>query len=190
MINPSLCVLPLKKRKSYLKDHFGSGAETCLPLSSLAPAINAVLPITTSCGQLGGFAVHPASRPQFGSVTVTPDINIDICTQYRFPWWLTRWRICLQCRRPKFDPWVEKTPWRREWQPTPVFLPGEFPGQRNLVGYSPGVAKSWTWLSDFHIHIYKYRKTLKRINATPVTVVPWRWDWDPGTRKLPYASFT
>ena len=28
-------------------------------------------------------------------------------------------------------------PWRRKWQPTPVFLPGEFHGQRNLVGYSP-----------------------------------------------------
>ena len=36
-----------------------------------------------------------------------------------------------------FDPWVGKIPWRREWQPTPVFLPGEFHGQRSLVGYSP-----------------------------------------------------
>ena len=35
------------------------------------------------------------------------------------------------------DPWVGKIPWEREWQPTPVFLPGEFPGQRSLVGYSP-----------------------------------------------------
>ena len=32
---------------------------------------------------------------------------------------------------------VRKIPWRREWQPTPVFLPGEFHGQRSLVGYSP-----------------------------------------------------
>ena len=32
---------------------------------------------------------------------------------------------------------LEKIPWRREWLPTPVFLPGEFHGQRNLVGYSP-----------------------------------------------------
>jgi len=31
--------------------------------------------------------------------------------------------------------WVRKIPWRREWQPTPVFLPEEFPGQRSLVGY-------------------------------------------------------
>ena len=47
------------------------------------------------------------------------------------------WRICLQPRRPRFHPWVGKIPWRREWQPTPVFLPGESQGQRSLVGYSP-----------------------------------------------------
>ena len=35
-----------------------------------------------------------------------------------------------------FYPWVRKIPWRREWLPTPVFLPGEFHGQRSLVGYS------------------------------------------------------
>ena len=45
--------------------------------------------------------------------------------------------IDLQCRRPGFDPWVRKIPWRRAWLLTPVFLPGEFYGQRNLVGYSP-----------------------------------------------------
>ena len=38
---------------------------------------------------------------------------------------------------PGFGPWVGKIPWRREWLPTPVFLPGEFHGQRSLVGYSP-----------------------------------------------------
>ena len=42
-----------------------------------------------------------------------------------------------QCRRPWFDPWIRKIPWRREWQPTPIFLPGEFHGQRSLAGYSP-----------------------------------------------------
>ena len=40
-------------------------------------------------------------------------------------------------KRRSFDPWVGKIPWRRAWQPTPVFLPGEFHGQRSLVGYSP-----------------------------------------------------
>ena len=36
-----------------------------------------------------------------------------------------------------FNPWIKKIPWRRKWQPTPVFLPGEFHGQRSLAGYSP-----------------------------------------------------
>ena len=40
-------------------------------------------------------------------------------------------------KRHAFDPWVRKNPWRREWLPTPVFLPKESHGQRSLAGYSP-----------------------------------------------------
>ena len=53
------------------------------------------------------------------------------------PWWLRGSSVCLQCGRPGFDPWVGKIPWRRKWQSTPVFLPGESHGRRSLVGYSP-----------------------------------------------------
>ena len=45
-----------------------------------------------------------------------------------------------QCWRPKrhwFDCWVRNIPWRRKWQPTPVFLPGESHRWRSLLGYSP-----------------------------------------------------
>ena len=42
-----------------------------------------------------------------------------------------------ECR---FSPWVGKIPWRRKWQRTPAFLPGESHGQRSLAGYSP-----WDW---------------------------------------------
>ena len=42
-----------------------------------------------------------------------------------------------QCRRPGFNPWVKKIPWRTEWNPTPVFLPGKFHGHRSLVAYRP-----------------------------------------------------
>ena len=41
-----------------------------------------------------------------------------------------------------------RSPWRKKWQPTPVFLPGESHGQKSLAGYSPWVAKSRTRLSD------------------------------------------
>ena len=60
--------------------------------------------------------------------------------QYKISWlplWLRWWRTCLQCGRPKFDPRVRKIPRKRAWLPSPVFLPGEFHGQRSLVGYSP-----------------------------------------------------
>ena len=40
-------------------------------------------------------------------------------------------------RRRGFNPWVRKIPWRRKWQPTPVFLPGESHGQRSLAGSGP-----------------------------------------------------
>ena len=54
-------------------------------------------------------------------------------------------RISLQCRRCKrrgFPPWVGKLPWRRAWQPSPVFLPGESHGQRTLLGSVHRVTKS------------------------------------------------
>ena len=47
------------------------------------------------------------------------------------------WRVCLQCGRPRFNPWVWKIPRRRAWLPTPVFVPGKCHGQRSLAGYSP-----------------------------------------------------
>ena len=45
--------------------------------------------------------------------------------------------MCLQCERPRLNPWVEKIYWRRESLPTPVLLPEEFHGQRRVAGYSP-----------------------------------------------------
>ena len=53
-----------------------------------------------------------------------------------------------QCRRPKrhsFSPWVGRIPWRRKWQPTPVFLPGKSHGQKSLAGYSPWGCKRVGW---------------------------------------------
>ena len=58
--------------------------------------------------------------------------------------------VCLQCGRPRFNPWVGKIPWRRKGQPTPVLLPGKSHRRRSLVQATiPGVAKSWAGLSDF-----------------------------------------
>ena len=62
-------------------------------------------------------------------------------TTFQRLWDLTRWlsgkESTCQCKRHGFNPWVGKIPWSRKWQPSLVFLPGKFHGQRSLVGYSP-----------------------------------------------------
>ena len=65
------------------------------------------------------------------------------------PWWLSSKRLHLRCRRHRrcwFHPWIGKIPWRRKWQPTPVFLLGISHGQRSLEdcrSYSPQGHKEW-----------------------------------------------
>ena len=64
-------------------------------------------------------------------------------------------KICLQCGRLGFKPRVGKISWRTEWQPPPVFLPGEFHRQRSLAIYSPW-GRKWTWLSDWYAHTCQF----------------------------------
>ena len=69
------------------------------------------------------------------------------------PRWLSGKEPSCQCRSYRscrFDPWVGKILWRRKWQPTPVFLPGESHEQGNLVGSSPWGPKE---LDMIHTHI-------------------------------------
>ena len=76
------------------------------------------------------------------------------------PWWLRQQRNCLQCSRPGIDPWVGKMPWRREWLPTLVFLPGKFHAQRRLAGYSPWGHKEsdmTEWLTHQRSELWFYR---------------------------------
>ena len=57
---------------------------------------------------------------------------------------------CGRRKRRGLDPWVGKTPWRRKWQPTPVFLPRESHGWRSLLGYSPQGRKESDTTKQFH----------------------------------------
>ena len=62
--------------------------------------------------------------------------------------WLRWQRICLQCGRPGIKVWDGKIPWRTAWQPTPLFLPREFPWREEPGGATVHrVAKSQTRLS-------------------------------------------
>ena len=56
--------------------------------------------------------------------------GIGYLLQYSWTFLVAQMVKNRQCRRPGFDPWVEKILWRRAWQPTPVFLPWESHGQR------------------------------------------------------------
>ena len=78
-----------------------------------------------------------------GDLPTIPQLFYPVIYLYQYglldglPRWLNGKDSTCQCRRPGFDSWVGKIPWRRESQPTPVFLPGESHGQRTLAGYSP-----------------------------------------------------
>ena len=73
-----------------------------------------------------------------------------------FFFWLPRQlsdkETTCQCNEPqkcRLDPWVGKMPWRRKWQPSPVFLPGKSHGQQSLASYRvPRGPKSQTWLGS------------------------------------------
>ena len=87
-----------------------------------------------------------------------------MCTYKQgFPDGVSGKRPSCQCRRhkrPRCDPWVWKIPWKRAWEVTPVFLPGESHGQRSLASYCPGkllskglqrVRHDWSDLACIHV---------------------------------------
>ena len=72
--------------------------------------------------------------------------------------WLSDWTTdgkesAWSCERPGFNPWIRKMPWKRKWQPTSVFLPGELHGQKSLAGYSPWACKE-SDTNEWLTHIY------------------------------------
>ena len=76
----------------------------------------------------------PKQKPTVDSLTY---IYMCVCVCVYKPIYLTLYIhiyaytcVYVHCGRPEFDPWVRKIPWRRKWQPTPVFLSGKSHGQR------------------------------------------------------------
>ena len=101
-----------------------------------------------------------------------------------------------QCRRCRFDSQVRKIPWRRKWQPTPVFLPGKSHGQRSLVGFTPwghkrvghdlateqqiSLVSYIIFIELFHLSVLLHkkgmiRKSSPRIATTPEVIVKIKW---------------
>ena len=116
---------PRKKIKNSIYNPCNHKLKQWLQISTWNSGILILPPFGMSCTLLLGF-------PD-GSVVKNPSV------------------IAGKCRRWGFNPWVGKISWRRKWQPTLVFLPGESHGQRSLEGYSPQRHKG---LSDWaHMHV-------------------------------------
>ena len=74
-------------------------------------------------------------------------VDLRSCNSvHRLSWWPNDKESVCQGRRHSFDPWVGKSPWRREWQPTPVFLTME----------NPTVREAWTAI------VYEVKKSQTR----------------------------
>ena len=110
-----------------------------------------------------------------------------------------------QCRRHKrrrFDPWVRKILWSKKWQPTSVFLPGKFHGQRSLVGYSPWGCNKLDMTEQLstqaHMPFYGLLRWLsgkesacqcRRCGFNPrFGNIPWRRKWHPTPVFVPGKS--
>ena len=92
----------------------------------------------------GAWGLHSTGHKESDTIEW---LTLSICTEASL---VAQWqKVCGQFRRHRSHPWVGKIPWRREWQPTPVFLPGESCGQRSLVGYSPwGHRVRYNWATS------------------------------------------
>ena len=110
-------------------------------------------------------------KPNALSVTEAQSINYNLITIILTItvclWWLpgatSGKELVSQNRRhrkPGSDPWVGKIPWRRKWQPTPVFLPRKFHGQRSQWATVHRVAKSRTQLKQraFSTHAFSFEE--------------------------------
>ena len=75
----------------------------------------------------------------------------------------------------QFNPWIRKIPWRREWQPTPVFLPGKFYGQRSLVSYRAWGCKELDRTEQLTLPLSGYKRKL---------LLKKQWDQQPSSQNM------
>ena len=130
--SPAPSLQPLLKNGSWARNTFSSLLDDSSP--NLGPL--ALLPFPSP-----GNLPNPRIEPRSPALRVDSLLSEPKLYKIRgFPGSTSGKESACQCRRHKrfgFDPWVGKIPWRRAWEPTPVFLPGESHGQGSLAGYSP-----------------------------------------------------
>ena len=85
---------------------------------------------------------------------------------------------CRRWRKCRFDPWARRIPWRRKWQPAPVFLPGKYHGQSSLAGYSLWSRKEFNMTKQLSMQAYIW-----------VCIVPGGFNFPPEPRHSPQHTF-
>ena len=116
------------------------------------------------CFHFPPFICHEMVGPEakilaffFFNVEFQARFSLSSFSLIRLPRWLSSEVSTCQyknCRRCGFDSWIEKIPWRRKWQATPVFLPVKSHRKRSLAGYSPWGPKELDrtkWLSTMSL---------------------------------------
>ena len=140
-------------------------------------------PKPEGCSHMGGLRVNVSSGARH-EVVFQLRTWID---NHEVPSWASRGLSgkepacqCRSFRRHRFNPWVGMIPWNRKWQPTPVFLPGKFHGQRMLAGYVPWSCKELdrterlntqhtqvpSWSLSFTAFCFRIRKRGRRRECT------------------------
>ena len=85
---------------------------------------------------------------------LTKLIEVEIRGLPRRRWCKESTSQCRRHKRRRFDPWAGMNPWRRAWDPTSVFLPGESHGQRILAGCSPWGRKELAMTAWLTLHFH------------------------------------
>ena len=131
--------------------------------SSRVPPISHFCITNSFCGIYAYNITQHLSLPCTETVTVLRSLNTCNKNHDGLPRWFSGKESTCQRMRCMLSPWAGKIPWRRKWQPTPVFLPGKSHGQRSLVARVQGsqrVEHNWTCTYKWTIitwWITKYR---------------------------------
>ena len=144
------------------------------------------------------------SKPSGGIVTAFPSsfyIGLENSPDHKLvaiclpvcgmPRWRSGKGSACQCRRHRrsgFDPWVWKSHWRRKWQPTPVYLPRESHGQRNLAGYSPWGCKELELSEQLSMHAQSYSNQNSVVLAQKQTYGSVQQDREPRNKPTHLTS--
>ena len=103
---------------------------------------------------------------------VIPELGLN-SNVYGLPWWLHGKESAYNAGDFGFHPWVIKFPWRRKWQLTAVFLPGESHGQRSLTGYGSLDHKESDTTESLTLSMYTLSLLLKFYLKSHILVFLW-----------------